>query len=391
MPTKVSGVLALAIVAAGCQRNPSVMSAPAETGAYIIRLGNDTVAVDSYTRTGNRIEGQLLSRNPRTVVVRYNVTLDASGRPSLLEHQARLPDGSVVPNAARSTTVSFTTDSVIAQIQRDTMVTIRAAARGAYPFINNAVSLYVLPLAALNAMARDSATFVTYTPGQPRAGSMPIARRGSNRYWVYVFGAPQEVVTDDRGRVLYVDGSRTTLKVRATRESSVDVAALATMFAQREAASRASGPLSPRDTINATIGSAQLWVDYSRPLARGRRVFGQNGVLGDTLWRTGANAATQFRTNVPIVVGGQTVPAGMYTLWTVAVPSRYQLVFNKQTGQWGTVYDPAQDLVRVPLTSSRLAQPMDRFTIAVDPTTTGAGVIRLRWDDTELAVPFTVP
>jgi hypothetical protein len=355
------------------------------------RIGGLRRPVDSYTRAGNRIEGRLVARNPRTVVVSYIATLDASGRPVTFEQQARLPDGSVVPNAPRSVTVSFTRDSVVARVERDTVATIRAAAADAFPFINNALSLYALPLGAFAALGRDSVTLTTYSAGQPRAGSLPIARKGPNRYWVYLFGAPQEVVTDDRGRVLSVDGSRTTLKVQATRVPFADVSALATLFAQREAASRPSGPLSPRDTVHATIGAAQLWLDYSRPLARGRRVFGPNGVLGDTLWRTGANAATQFRTSVPLVVGGQSVPAGTYTLWTIAVPGRYQLVFNRQIGQWGTVYDPAQDLVRVPLGVLQLTgQPIERFTIAIDQAAAG-GVIRLRWDDTELSVPFTVP
>jgi len=149
------------------------------------------------------------------------------------------------------------------------------------------------------------------------------------------------------------------------------------------------GTLSPRDTVTATVGPAQLWVDYGRPSARGRRVFGANGVLGDTIWRTGANAATQFRTSAPLTIAGQTIPAGTYTLWTVAVPGRYQLIVNKEVGQWGTEYKRAQDLIRVPLEVRRLAQPLDRFTIGVDATGGNAGVLTLRWDTTELAVPFT--
>jgi hypothetical protein len=143
--------------------------------------------------------------------------------------------------------------------------------------------------------------------------------------------------------------------------------------------------------VNAVVGSAQLWVDYGRPTARGRRVFASDGVLGDTVWRTGANAATQFRTNVPLMIEGKTIPPGTYTLWTLAIPGRYQLIVNKQTGQWGTVYDPKQDLVRLPMRVSRLPSVVDRFTVTVDPTSGNAGVLRLQWDTTELSVPFTVP
>ncbi|HMC55509.1 MAG TPA: DUF2911 domain-containing protein [Gemmatimonadaceae bacterium] len=371
---------------------PSTAVTPsAQSGAYVIRLGNDTLAVDQYTRTGNRVEGTLLQRTPRTTVTRYVVTLNPDGTPASVEQNTRLPDGSLMANAPRSLTVSFVGDSAITQVQRDTQVVVRAAARNAYPTIGNAFSLFALPIAALRASGRDSALYNSYAAGSREPNALAVARKGPNRYWVYYFGNPFEVTTDDQGRMLAVDGARTTLHIQTTRQPVFDVAALATTFAERERQSRTMGVLSPRDTVTATISGAQLWVDYSRPMLRGRHVFGATGVLGDTIWRTGANAATQFRTSAPLTIGGQAVPPGMYTLWTVAMPGRYQLIVNKQVGQWGTVYDPTQDLVRVPLQASQLGAPVERFTILVDPTGDNAGTLRFRWDTTELAVPFTTP
>ena len=94
-----------------------------------------------------------------------------------------------------------------------------------------------------------------------------------------------------------------------------------------------------------------------------------NGVLGDTLWRTGANAATQLRSDVDLVVGGATVPAGTYTLWTAATPSGYRLVINRQAGN---DYDASRDLVRVPLQESSVQAPVERFTIGVEPQSPAA-------------------
>jgi hypothetical protein len=133
------------------------------------------------------------------------------------------------------------------------------------------------------------------------------------------------------------------------------------------------------------VGRDTVWVDYGRPSARGRQVFASNGILNDTLWRTGANAATQLWVKHPIRLGGQPVPAGKYTLWTLALPGRYQLIVNKQTGQWGTMYDPAQDLVRVPLAAAALPEHVEQFTIVVD------SALRLRWANTELSVPISAP
>ena len=66
---------------------------------------------------------------------------------------------------------------------------------------------------------------------------------------------------------------------------------------------RVQQQLSVRDTARATIGAASFSVDYSRPLARGRTLLG-NVISYDRVWRTGANAATQFTTSAPITIGG---------------------------------------------------------------------------------------
>jgi hypothetical protein len=383
-------LLAVAALAA-CRASTSPSPSAAQSGAYVIRLGNDTVAVDQYTRTGNRIEGTLVQRAPRTTVTRYAVLLNPDGTPASFETSSRLPDGSLIPNAPRSMSVTFTGDSAITRIQRDSVTIVRAAASHAIPTIGNAFSLYAIPIAVLRATRADSALYAGYSAGAREPTSVPVVRKGPNRYWAYYFGNPFEITTDDRGQILSVDGAHTTLHIVTSRQDPMDVAALATAFAERERQSRAMGALSPRDTVTATIAGARLWVDYSRPTLRGRHVFGANGVLGDTIWRTGANAATQFRTSAPLTLAGQAIPPGMYTLWTLAMPGRYQLIVNKQVGQWGTVYDPKQDLVRVPLQASQLGAPVERFTIVLDPTGATSGTLRLRWDTTELSVPFTTP
>jgi hypothetical protein len=132
-----------------------------------------------------------------------------------------------------------------------------------------------------------------------------------------------------------------------------------------------------------------VMVDYGRPHQRGRKIFGDVVPWGQ-VWRTGANAATQLITNRPLVIGGTTVPAGTYTLWTLPSASGAELIINKQHGQWGTDYDAAQDLVRLPLTRSALTTPVEQFTIALDPSGSTGGTLRMRWEGTEYSIPFTV-
>jgi hypothetical protein len=171
------------------------------------------------------------------------------------------------------------------------------------------------------------------------------------------------------------------------RVREVDVGDFATAFAKAEMAGGPMGQLSPRDTVRATVGPAHLLVDYGRPRKRGREIFG-NVVPWNQVWRTGANAATQFTTDVPLTMGGATFPAGSYTLWTLPSPTGAKLIFNRQTGQWGTGYDSTQDLVRVELERERLPAAVEQFTIGVD-SAAGGGVLRLEWDSTGYRVPFT--
>ena len=147
--------------------------------------------------------------------------------------------------------------------------------------------------------------------------------------------------------------------------------------------------LSPRDTTRATIGSAHLLVDYGRPSKRGRQVVGKL-IPYDDWWRTGANAATTFVTDKDLVFGSTTVPAGTYTLYSVLQKSGpWLLVVNKQNKQWGTEYHEDQDLVRIPMNTSSVATPVEKFEIKVVPEGSG-GAIQLVWDTVQASANFTI-
>ena len=146
---------------------------------------------------------------------------------------------------------------------------------------------------------------------------------------------------------------------------------------------------SPRDTTRATVSGAHLLVDYGRPSKRGRAIYGGLVPWGQ-VWRTGANAATTFVTDKPLVIGGTAVPAGTYTLYTVPNQSGpWLLVINKQNKQWGTEYHQEQDLARIPMTTTSVSAPVEQFKIEVVPDGQG-GVIGLVWDTTRSSVAFRV-
>jgi hypothetical protein len=107
------------------------------------------------------------------------------------------------------------------------------------------------------------------------------------------------------------------------------------------------------------------------------------------VWRTGANEATTFVTSSDIVVGGKAVPAGNYTIFTVPNADKWTLIINKKTGEWGIPYKYESDeLVRVDMKVSKLASPVENFTIAYD--TSGSGCkLHMDWESTSASVDIS--
>lgn len=141
----------------------------------------------------------------------------------------------------------------------------------------------------------------------------------------------------------------------------------------------------PSPPAKATLdlgGGQSITVDYSSPRAKGRQV-GQEVAPFGQVWRTGANEATTFGTTADVVVGGTTVPAGSYTLFTIPNKDKWVLIISKKTGEWGTDYPgPSNDLARIDMKVSTLPSPVENFTISFDK-----GNMNLDWVATRASVP----
>jgi hypothetical protein len=145
-------------------------------------------------------------------------------------------------------------------------------------------------------------------------------------------------------------------------------------------------PLSPPGQASLTFADGHtVTIDYSRPSTRNRKIFG-GLVPYDQVWRTGANAATSLKTDVDVTIGGTTVPKGSYTIYTLPGVSSWQLIINKQTGQWGTDYDKGQDLARIPMKVTQRPSGLETFTISFDKTGGSAATLKLEWENTIASV-----
>ncbi|MFZ0287652.1 MAG: DUF2911 domain-containing protein [Candidatus Sulfotelmatobacter sp.] len=149
-----------------------------------------------------------------------------------------------------------------------------------------------------------------------------------------------------------------------------------------------SRPSPPASTTCDLGGGKIIKTDYSSPRMRGRKIYGDLVPFGE-VWRAGANEATTFVTSSAVVVGGKTVPAGSYTIFTVPTADKWTLIINKKTGEWGIPYKYESDeLTRVDMKVSQLPSPVENFTIAYDKSSSGC-TLRMDWETTRASVDIT--
>jgi len=121
---------------------------------------------------------------------------------------------------------------------------------------------------------------------------------------------------------------------------------------------------------------------------KGRKIYGDLVPFGQ-VWRAGANEATTFVTSSEVVVGGKTVPAGSYTIFTLPALDKWTLIINKKTGEWGIPYKYESDeLARVDMKVSKLPAAVEDFTIAYDKSESGC-TLRMDWETTRASVDIT--
>ena len=148
--------------------------------------------------------------------------------------------------------------------------------------------------------------------------------------------------------------------------------------------------LSPTAETSMTLGSHHVTIEYNAPSARGRKVEGGLIPYGQP-WRLGADAATTLTTDADIMIGKLRVPKGVHTLYLLANENGpWELIVNKQTRQWGTEYNQGQDLGRVPMTETKLSQPVEKLNIVLKPTGGSEGVLEIQWGTTQAGAPVKI-
>ena len=154
---------------------------------------------------------------------------------------------------------------------------------------------------------------------------------------------------------------------------------------------------SPAATETTTINGKTITITYSSPKVNGRegKIFSKGGLVSNDrtypVWRAGANSATKFHTDGDLQIGSLAVPKGDYTLFVdISDPAKWQLVINKQTGQWGLTYDKGQDLGRVPMQMSKPSSLAENLKYTLAKEGGNKARLTLEWENVRASVPVVV-
>ena len=147
--------------------------------------------------------------------------------------------------------------------------------------------------------------------------------------------------------------------------------------------------VSPNASITQTVGVTTVEVTYGRPSTRDRDIFGGLVSYGE-VWRTGANEATVVDLSTPASIGGETLPAGRYALFTIPGEDEWTIIFNETADQWGAYnYDESKDALRV-TTEPMTGPEHEMLTFAFEDVTDTSATLLIQWAGTHVPVEMRV-
>jgi hypothetical protein len=393
----ICGLLGTAISLFSC--NPP----PIKHYGFLTMLGNDTISLESITRQGNTLTSEEVDRFPSVRVRHTVVNLNADGGIRHLDMDIYTPsepsgqrNRKVVANVADGKVHLTKTDST-GTVNRD-FSTDDHIVVAHVPQMYGLYELYfaaAMKQAAASRLANGSLVpmrqfYIDREFDRFPLGDVTVTPLGNGKLDIthdWLSGTGEAIMDSDQNMLSY-SGARTTYKVEVTRLAAPpDVKDIAARFEAKEAAAGSVRSLSVRDTTRAQIGTAHFTVVYSRPLLRGRPLLG-DVIPYDRVWRTGANAATQFTTSAPINLAGMQVPAGTYTLFTAPHTNSVELIVNKQTGEWGTEYNGSLNLGMARMTSEAATSPVEEFTISISSGDNRHGALVLEWGSFRWTAPI---
>ena len=147
---------------------------------------------------------------------------------------------------------------------------------------------------------------------------------------------------------------------------------------------------SPSATVMQTVGLTDVTVEYSRPSAKGRTIFGTDALVPNgQIWRTGANSVTQVTFSDDVMIEGKELKAGKYGVLTMPGASSWAVHFYTfESGSWSS-YKDATPALAVTVSPKKTADHKESFTISIDDLKTDGATMNIAWAKTVVPVSIS--
>ncbi len=141
--------------------------------------------------------------------------------------------------------------------------------------------------------------------------------------------------------------------------------------------------------IKQDFGMGNIELTYSRPNAKGRKIFGDL-VPFNKIWRTGANAATRLHFNDAVEIGGKKIDSGTYVLYTVPGIDNWEIIINKGINNWGIDgYKETEDIARFKVEPTKTKNKLETFTMQFADIKPESCSLQIVWEKTMVSIPLT--
>lgn len=356
-------------------------------GYFLISLGEDTIGIEHYKTKGPEVEGEVLLRVSQKTLRRYSLQYKEDGKLKLLELQDRaLDDQNTLVNSysmhAQGDTIEFEFSSRGGKVNKITRTGgVNIVGLGVPPF-----AMYEKLIETFHQKEGEGMGFISPLTD---ALELKVKQVGEGKYLLHnSFIRNLAITVNANGELESVDGfGNAQLSFRAKRLDPTEGKAMMESWITDPALPLVQ-IVSPTKKESYPIGNAIISLTYGSPSTRGRKIFGGLIPFGK-VWRTGADWATHIEFDKPLRFGEKIVDAGTYTLYTIPDPDHWQFLLNKQTGQWGVLYDEQHEVLRLSMETRKVPEICEQLSISVEEAGS-RGAIVIRWDDVESKMLFDV-
>lgn len=379
--------LLLSILSLFIVRYLQAQERPKDSGYLIYTLGTDTTMIGHYQINRDSFEMTVLVRSPLEVH-KLKGSLFSTGECKYVEGYAYKPEIGKDSLLLQTYKLFTRNDSTFTEQSMGGNASLFGYAGrgmlhlGIYPYV------FFNPLYAQYAPVKPGDSLRSY---HLLFGSKdPVTIKRINKNTVTIGGSMMGKFTiylNEKGKPNSIDAIGSSWNVKGKIFPYLNIDSVIQTEAIRAQQYGVLPQLNKADSVQAKIGSTIIKINYSRPSMRSRVIFGEV-VPWNRFWRTGANAATKLRLSAPILFQDKELPAGDYSIFTIPAKNGWTMMFNKEANIWGTQYNPANDVLRVPMQVEQLKEPVELMTIEVLPVN-GGGAINVVWEKTKASVTFT--